>query len=116
MSTTTRMISITSGAAEAFAGFDWSENEGKGVRLFVQGFGCSGPSFGMALDEAKAEDITHEENGINFMVDARTADIINQGGGLKIDYINEQHRRGYMLELASPQSCSSSAGGCSGCG
>ena len=35
----TNLISITAGATEAFANFDWSEHEGKGVRLFVQGFG-----------------------------------------------------------------------------
>jgi len=116
MSTTTRIINITQGAADAFAGFDWEENKGKGVRLFVQGFGCSGPSFGMALDEPKDDDVTLEQNGITFMVDARTGDIISQGGGLNIDYIDEEHRRGYMLGLASPESCASAAGGCSGCG
>ncbi|PID80434.1 hypothetical protein CSB20_07505 [bacterium DOLZORAL124_64_63] len=33
------LISITAEATEAFANFDWSEHEGKSVRLFVQGFG-----------------------------------------------------------------------------
>ena len=33
------LLSITAEATEAFGGFDWTEHEGKGVRLFVQGFG-----------------------------------------------------------------------------
>ena len=35
----TNLIDITATAVEAFKDFDWNEHEGKGVRLFVQGFG-----------------------------------------------------------------------------
>ena len=35
----TNLIGITATATEAFKDFDWAEHEGKGVRLFVQGFG-----------------------------------------------------------------------------
>lgn len=37
--TNENLVSITAEATTAFGGFDWSEHEGKGVRLFVQGFG-----------------------------------------------------------------------------
>jgi len=48
-------------------------------------------------------------------MDGQTSDILNQSGGLTIDYINEAHRRGYMLRLGTTgDDCSS--GGCSGCG
>ena len=33
------LISVSDSAGTAFGGFDWTEHEGKGVRLFVQGFG-----------------------------------------------------------------------------
>ena len=33
------LIDITPSASEAFKGFDWSAHEGKGVRLYVNGFG-----------------------------------------------------------------------------
>jgi len=33
------LISVSETANTAFGGFDWNEHEGKGVRLFVQGFG-----------------------------------------------------------------------------
>lgn len=33
------LISVSDSANTAFGGFDWNEHAGKGVRLFVQGFG-----------------------------------------------------------------------------
>ncbi len=49
------------------------------------------------------------------MLDAQTREIVQQSGGLTIDFIDENHRRGYMLKLGKPGAdCSS--GGCSGCG
>ena len=36
---TVDLISVSETANTAFGGFDWDEHEGKGVRLFVQGFG-----------------------------------------------------------------------------
>jgi hypothetical protein len=35
----TQLISISDSAEVAFETFEWSEHEGKGIRLFVQGFG-----------------------------------------------------------------------------
>ena len=35
----TGLINVSATADEAFGGFDWDEYAGKGVRLFVQGFG-----------------------------------------------------------------------------
>ena len=34
-----KLINITDPAGQALATFDWSEHAGKGIRLFVQGFG-----------------------------------------------------------------------------
>ena len=70
----------------------------------------------MALDEPKEDDTKIEEDGITFVVDAQTSDILAQSGGLTIDYINESYRRGYMLKLGSAGDCGSGEGGCSGCG
>jgi len=33
------LLNISDSARQAFGAFDWSEHAGKGVRLFVQGFG-----------------------------------------------------------------------------
>ncbi len=68
----------------------------------------------MALDEPKEEDEIIESNGIRFLLDSQTTDILQQSGGLTIDYVNESYRKGYMLTLGSASDCSS--GGCDGCG
>lgn len=33
------LLNISDSARQAFGAFDWTEHAGKGVRLFVQGFG-----------------------------------------------------------------------------
>jgi hypothetical protein len=53
------------------------------------------------------------------MVDPQTRDVVDQSGGLTIDYVDEAHQKGYMLRLnrAGGEGCGSgSDGGCSGCG
>lgn len=69
----------------------------------------------MALDEPKDDDLVVENKDIKFVLDTQTVDILRQSGGLTVDYLNEEHRRGYMLTLgAAGGDCSS--GGCNGCG
>lgn len=69
----------------------------------------------MALDEPGADDAVVDMNGIKFVMDTQTTDILRQSGGLTIDYVDENYRKGYMLKLGSADDdCSS--GGCSGCG
>ena len=69
----------------------------------------------MALDEPKDDDAVVENNGVKFVMDSQTTDVLRQGGGLTIDYIDENYRRGYMLKLgAVGDDCD--PGGCSGCG
>jgi len=69
----------------------------------------------MALDEPRDDDEVVERSGVTFVLDNQTTDILRQSGGLTIDYIDEEYRRGYMLKLGSAGGdCSS--GGCSGCG
>jgi|GEM_PF-1109514 len=72
----------------------------------------------MALDESKDEDTVVEMDGIKLVFDAQTRDILTQSGGLTIDYVDEDYRRGYMLKLGNASDCgdcSSSSGG-GGCG
>ena len=68
----------------------------------------------MALDESKDDDRIEQDNGTQFVMDTQTTDVVQQSGGLTIDYIDEAHRRGYMLKLGNATDCGE--GGCSGCG
>ena len=48
-----------------------SENQDKptSIRIYFAGFGCSGPSFGLALDEQNSSDVTYSLDGLNFIMD-----------------------------------------------
>ncbi len=70
----------------------------------------------MALDEPKNDDEIVEDSGIKFVMDTQTTDILRQSGGLTIDYIDEGHRRGYMLKLGASADSDCESGGCDGCG
>ena len=53
------------------------------VRIFVMSGGCSGPSLGLALDEARENDLTVEQDGINFLVEKELAESC---GAITVDF------------------------------
>lgn len=77
------------------------------IRIYVAGMGCSGPSFGLALDEAKEEDLTYEAGGVKFIMEK---DLVENFGDIKV----EQTPRGFVVEpVNKPESA---CGSCSSCG
>ena len=55
--------------------------EGWGLRVFIHGSGCCGPSYGMDLDENPAEgDETVEKNGLKVFVDKDASASLKQQG------------------------------------
>ncbi len=71
----------------------------------------------MALDEPNDTDEVISRGGFTILVDPQTRDIVDQSGGLTIDYVDEDHQKGYLLRLnTAGDSCGSDGGGCSGCG
>ncbi len=53
------------------------------VRIFVMSGGCSGPSLGLALDEARESDLLFEQDGINFLVEKELAESC---GAITVDF------------------------------
>jgi len=72
----------------------------------------------MALDEPTDNDEKISQGDYLILVDPQTRDIVDQSGGLTIDYVDEDHQKGYLLRLnKAGGSCGSDdGGGCSGCG
>lgn len=87
--------------------------EGWGLRIFVQGGGCCGPSFGMDIDEKAAEgDHTVEKNGLKVFCDAKAFESLAEK---EMDFIKTPQGEGFVINNvggAAP-SCGT---GCSGCG
>ncbi len=98
------------------------------LRVWVAGGGCSGLSYGMALDDGQpeAEDNVFEQDGIKVYVDPLS---LNYMDGAQVDYVDDVLGGGFKIENPNATSscgCGSSfktegsesagGGGCGSCG
>jgi iron-sulfur cluster assembly accessory protein len=86
--------------------------EGWGLRVFIHGAGCCGPSYGMDIDEKASEgDETVEKNGLKVFVDKEASVSLSEK---EIDYVKTEQGEGFVINgNEPPPSCGS---GCSSCG
>lgn len=94
------------------------------LRVWVAGGGCSGLSYGMALDDnpPEADDNVFEQDGLNIHVDPMS---LNYMQGSTVDFVDDEMGGGFKIENPNATSscgCGSSfaaegeaSGGC-GCG
>ena len=105
------MIGITETASAKVK--ELLESEGKGdhaVRVFVRGMSCSGPSYGMALDDTtRPDDTVAERFGIKIVVDPQSAQYVE---GTQIDYVESLMGRGFTIN--NPNAATAGGGGCGG--
>lgn len=98
------------------------------LRVWVAGGGCSGLSYGMALDDQVAEDGDQifEQDGIRIFVDEMSLGYMSgssvdyldddQGGGFKIENPNAQRTCGCGSSFATEDGQAPAGGGCCGSG
>lgn len=103
------------------------EKENALLRVWVAGGGCSGLSYGMALDdnEPESDDQIYDCNGVRVVVDAlslkymegSTVDFLDDpmGGGFKIDNPNAVSSCGCGSSFRTAEGAAA-GGGCGGCG
>ncbi len=105
------MISITETASEKVKELLANEGrEGQALRIFVKGMSCSGPAYGMALDDSsRPGDAFEEQFGVKIVVDPQSAPYVE---GAEIDYIERLMDRGFTI--TNPNTASAGGGG--GCG
>lgn len=91
-----KLITITDKAVNKVKEF--VSNEGKqaaGLRVYVAGGGCSGLTYGMALEDTPSEeDIVIEENGFKVFVDPASAKYLK---GSSIDYLETLEASGFKI-------------------
>jgi len=102
------LLTMTDAAIEKVKYFAKSmpDSEGKPLRIFVQGGGCSGFQYGFQFDEKREDDNLLEVGGISVVVDPQSATYLRES---KVDYVEDF--RGAGFSVTNPQS----TGGC-GCG
>jgi len=92
------MISISDKAKEKITDLYIDENDYtiKGLRVFVQGGGCSGFSYGFTFDHQANEDDFHVSLGkFDIMVDAMSMQYLQ---GATIDYKDELMTKEFIIK------------------
>ena len=122
-------VALTPAAADAVRDLlAKRELVGYGLRVYIQGGGCSGYQYGMALDDNfREEDLVTDCHGVKVVVDEVS---INYMRGATIDYVDDLMGSGFKVNNPNAvSSCGcgssfrtqdgdagqSSAGGCSSC-
>jgi iron-sulfur cluster assembly accessory protein len=102
------LLSLTDAAVEKVKHFakTMPDSEGKPLRIFVHGGGCSGFQYGFQFDEQHDGDNVLQFGGITVVVDAQSATYLRDS---TVDYVEDF--RGAGFSVTNPQS----TGGC-GCG
>ena len=75
------------------------------LRVYVQGGGCSGLSYGMGFEKTSEEDdLVIEENGVKMVIDSYSVDYLK---GASIDYIESLMGAGFKINNPNvTKSCS----------
>jgi len=88
-------INITAEAASKVKDLLAQEQEGTALRLFVTKGGCSGYSYGMALEtEVREGDQVVDQHGVRLLVDGLAVRLLR---GAQIDYTRTVMGEGFML-------------------
>jgi len=88
-----------------FAG-SMADAQGKPLRIFVQGGGCSGFQYGFTFDEKRENDNAWDQGGVSIVVDPQSAMYLKDA---TVDYIDDMRGAGFSVQNPN------STGGC-GCG
>ncbi len=107
------MINITETAsAKVKELLDSEEKQNHALRVFVRGMSCSGPAFGMALDDTtRPDDTVAEQFGIKIVVDPQSVQYVE---GAEIDWVDSLMGRGFTINNPSAAKASGGGGGCGG--
>src|SRR5262245_15648783 len=110
------MIHVTEAAAEKINELLVEENKtGAGLRVFVQGGGCSGFQYGLMIDEGEgdpASDLIFEVNGVRLFVDPISLRYLK---GAEVDFVDNQMGGGFTIQNPNAKStcgCGSSFSAC----
>jgi iron-sulfur cluster assembly protein/iron-sulfur cluster insertion protein len=71
------------------------------LRLLVENGGCSGMQYGMSFEEAKADDISLNSQGVAIVMDPKSASFLN---GCSIDFDDGLHGKGFEIKNPNAKS------------
>jgi iron-sulfur cluster insertion protein len=99
------MINVTAAAASKINELLIEENkETAGLRVFVQGGGCSGFQYGLMIDEGEGDATTDsviESNGVKLLVDPISARYLS---GAEVDFVDNITGGGFTIKNPNAKS------------
>lgn len=99
------MITVTDGAASKIVALMAEENKTSGgLRVFVQGGGCSGFQYGLMIEEGEGDtsaDRVFESNGVRLYVDPISLRYL---GGAQVDFVDNLTGGGFTIRNPSAKS------------
>jgi iron-sulfur cluster insertion protein len=99
------MINVTPTAASKISELLAEENkEGAGLRVFVQGGGCSGFQYGLMIDEGEGDSSTDsviEAHGVKLLVDPISARYLR---GAEVDFVDNITGGGFTIKNPNAKS------------
>lgn len=89
------MITITENATNKVAELIQEEAEVRGLRIFVQGGGCSGFQYGFTWDnDISDEDFVVEQQTVKFVIDAMSMQYLQ---GATVDYVESFEGNSFVI-------------------
>ena len=105
-------VNVTAAAHEKLVELLSSEEEVKGVRIFVSGGGCGGMTYGMTFAEAPTQfDSILQKDGLTMYVDTIALSYLK---GVEIDYVEQG--LGASFVFRNVFASTGGSGTCSACG
>jgi iron-sulfur cluster insertion protein len=99
------MINVTPAAASKINELLVEENKvNAGLRVFVQGGGCSGFQYGLMIDEGEGDATTDsviESNGVRLLVDPISARYLS---GAEVDFVDNVTGGGFTIKNPNAKS------------
>jgi iron-sulfur cluster insertion protein len=91
------MLTMTDKAAEKVRMYavQMPEAEGKELRIFIQGGGCSGFQYGFTFDDRQDGDTVIESGGVKVLVDPMSAPYL---AGAKVDFVEDLRGSGFVVD------------------
>ena len=98
------MVNVSPAAASKINELLTEEGKvGSGLRVFVQGGGCSGFQYGFSFDNAtQPDDHLFERNGVKMVIDDTSLDLL---AGAEVDFVEDLV--GSSFQVKNPNAASS---------
>lgn len=88
------LITLTEAAVDKVKEF-LRDHEGLALRIYVSKGGCSGYSYGMALDEVRENDHRFDQAGVSVVIDPDSMPLLE---GITVDYVHSLMGGGFAIE------------------